>query len=573
VPLLEVKDLAISFLSKGKVINAVEGISFSTEKGETLGILGESGSGKTVTALSLLGLLPKRQSVVSGQILFHTDNTSVDLLSLEEDKLRPYRGNNISMIFQEPMTSLNPVITCGKQVMEVIRLHRRLTKNIAKERTIDWFAEVQLPRPEEIFCSYPHQLSGGQRQRVMIAMAMACMPSLLIADEPTTALDVTVQKTILDLMVHLREKYRTGIIFISHDIGVISQIADRICIMKKGKIVEEGQSGTILNHPHDPYTKGLLACRPPLNSRPKRLLTVQDYLADPKSDEDHMEDVTAEDYSSQKRINRLQDLYVQKPLLVINNLSKRYDSSKSLHGNKRQFIYAVDNVSFEVYKGETVGLIGESGCGKTTLGRTILRLVESSGGDVIYNGVKISTLNRKETRHLRNKMQIIFQDPYSSLNPRITAGEAISEPLWLNSTCTDKITIKKKTCELLTKTGLDGSYYNRYPHELSGGQRQRVVIARALATSPEFIICDESVSALDVSVQAQVLNLLNSLKEEFSLTYIFISHDLAVIKYMCDRIIVMKDGKIIETGESDHLYDNPSSDYTKSLIESVPVII
>jgi peptide/nickel transport system ATP-binding protein len=573
VPLLDVKDLKVTFLSKGKEFSAVNGISFHVNNGETLGILGESGSGKSVSALSVLRLLPASSAFVSGKILFTWSGDSVvNLVNLPEREIQNIRGNRISMIFQEPMTSLNPVISCGKQVMESILQHQKISIVEAKEKTMNWFREVQLQRPGSIFGSYPHQLSGGQRQRVMIAMAMACFPSLIIADEPTTALDVTVQKTILDLMKNLQEKYRMAILFITHDIGVISQIAGRIAVMQKGIIVEDGNVKSVLNQPQHPYTKGLMACRPPLDKRPLHLLTVNDYLTLKIPEADHLSFSEDGSIPESGRKRRLQEMYSHAPFLEIKNLSKWFSSGKSFFGKSRGLVKAVDDVSFVVYKGESVGLIGESGSGKTTLGRTILKLIDSNAGDVIYNGVSLVSLSRKETRKFRKKIQIIFQDPYSSLNPRITIGEAISEPIRVHKTRNDGVDVKNKVFDLLFKVGFDDSYYNSYPHELSGGQRQRVVIARALATSPEFIICDEPVSALDVSIQAMVLNLLNSLKKEFSLTFIFISHDLAVVKFMCDRMIVMNNGKIEETGESDYLYYNPASDYTRKLIGSVPVI-
>ncbi|MCX6258443.1 MAG: ABC transporter ATP-binding protein [Bacteroidia bacterium] len=568
-PLLELKDFSAGFYSGRKIQWVTENISLKIHRTETLGILGESGSGKSVTALSVLRLLPEKNVSLKGSVLFETENNRVvDLLTLKEEEIRLLRGNRISMIFQEPMTSLNPVMTCGRQVAEAILTHNRIGRADAKEQVIHWFNEVQLPRPEKLYDSYPHQLSGGQRQRVMIAMAMSCRPDLLIADEPTTALDVTVQKTILDLLKSLQIRFNMSIMFITHDIGVLSQIADRISVFRKGKIVEEDSTRNILHFPKHPYTKGLLACRPPLDKRPQRLITVRDYINIPT--EEKAPEIKYITSSAREEMHQL--IYSREPELVIRNLNTWYTTGRGFSGKATGFIKAVNDLNLEVYKGETLGLVGESGCGKTTLGRTILRLVEAGSGDIFFRGLELSKLKKSELRRLRQKMQLIFQDPYSSLNPRMTIGEAIMEPMRVHKKSFNNAELKNQVIGLLEKTDLDDSFYFRYPHELSGGQRQRAVIARALATGPEFIICDEPVSALDVSIQAQVLNLLNDLKDSFGLTYIFISHDLSVIRYMSDRIVVMKNGRIEETGDADELCENPVSSYTRTLIGSIPVI-
>jgi peptide/nickel transport system ATP-binding protein len=442
--------------------------------------------------------------------------------------------------------------------------HEKISFDAARKRTLQLFDQVMLPRVEEIFKSYPHQLSGGQKQRVMIAMAIACKPQLLIADEPTTALDVTVQKTILELLKSLQKEYQMGMIFITHDLGVVAQVAQKILVMYKGKTVEQGNVKDIFNAPQHPYTQGLIACKPPLHERPSRLLTVADFTSDQQGK------VQVENISHQQRAQAHQQLYAGKPLLSVQDLSTVFVSKKGLIKPLTTTVHAVDHVSFDVFKGETLGLVGESGCGKSTLGRSILRLIAPTSGKIIYNNCNLLDLSSEEMRVMRRKIQLIFQDPFSSLNPRLTVGHAIAEPIRVHGLIKGEEAIKNRVMQLLKRVGLNEQHYNRYPHEFSGGQRQRVGIARTLALEPEFIICDESVSALDVSVQAQVLNLLNELKQEFSLTYIFISHDLSVVKYMCDRIIVMQKGKIAEMAEADALYAHPQSDYTKKLIAAIP---
>ena len=576
--LLEFKNLVTEFKTEGTVVRAVNGISFTLNKGETIGIVGESGSGKSVTSLSAMRLIPSPPGEISGgEIIFHKDDgESVDLLKISEEEIRKHRGNDIAMIFQEPMTSLNPVFTCGNQVVEAIMLHQNMNKHEAKDLTIKLFEEVQLPDPERIFSTYPHQISGGQKQRVMIAMAMSCQPSVLIADEPTTALDVTVQKTILQLMQKLQTERDMGILFITHDLGVIAELADKVVVMYKGNIVEQGNVWDIFSNPQHPYTKGLLACRPPLDKRYKFLPTVSDFM---KEDEDGKmieNNITVEEFTkdltipNSERELKQKELFAKEPILKIKNLKTYFPIRNGFFGGISSHVKAVDNVNFDVYPGETLGLVGESGCGKTTIGRTIIRLEEPTEGEMIYKGKDIAKMDAKELREFRKEVQIIFQDPYSSLNPRMTIGNAIMEPMQVHGILENDEQRKKRVEELLARVNLDPSHFYRYPHEFSGGQRQRIGIARALAVNPKFIICDESVSALDVSVQAQVLNLLNELKEEFGLTYIFISHDLSVVKYMSDRMLVMQDGKIEEMGDADQIYNDPQTEYTKKLIDAIP---
>ncbi|MBR6441596.1 MAG: ABC transporter ATP-binding protein [Bacteroidales bacterium] len=560
--LLEVKNLSVAF--GGRTV--VENVSYTLQRGRTLGIVGESGSGKSVSTLALMGLLPKQAKVTGSALLEGTE-----LLTLDEEGFRGIRGRRISMIFQEPMTSLNPVQKCGAQVLEMMASRKDEESKSQKERVIELFKEVLLPRPEKIFDSYPHEISGGQKQRVMIAMALINHPDIIIADEPTTALDVTVQKTILELLKSLQSKYGTSIIFITHDLGVISQIADDILVMYRGKAMEQGPADKILHTPQEPYTQGLLACRPPLDSRPRRLPTVEEYLSGDRKEEDGQQPDTSAPISTPRT-----------PLIEVRNLSVTYTLKKSLFGRPLQTLKGVDGASFDIMEGETMGLVGESGCGKSTLGRALLRLIDHSDGSISYRGRTLDTLSAKEMRALRPKLQIIFQDPYSSLNPRITIGEAIAEPLRVHKGERLKVNCGRRPCgakgerelvlELMEQVGLQADWYNRYPHELSGGQRQRVCIARALILQPELVVCDESVSALDVSVQSQVLNLLNDLKEQYRFTYLFITHDLSVVHYMADRIMVMQKGKIVESGTPDDLFHHPQTAYTRTLLEAIPRI-
>ena len=576
--LLEVKNLITEFHTEEGIVRAINNISFDIYRGETVGIVGESGSGKSVTSLSIMRLIPiPPGKIAGGEIIYHTkDGKQVDLLKLPEDEMRKYRGNDISMIYQEPMTSLNPVFTCGDQVAEAIILHQKVNKVEAKKLTIEMFEKVQLPTPERIFSAYPHQLSGGQKQRVMIAMAMSCDPDILIADEPTTALDVTVQKTILELMNDLKDELDSSIIFITHDLGVIGEIADRVIVMYRGNIVETGTVLDIFEKPQHPYTRSLLACRPPLDKRLSKLPTVADFM---KEDEDgnitELSMSVAEatnkfivsEVQTKERFARLQE---KKPILEVKNLQTWFPSKSNFFGKTTEWVKAVDDVSFDVYEGETMGLVGESGCGKTTLGRTILNLAPAHGGEVIFEGKNLLDMSKGDLTDMRKDMQIIFQDPYSSLNPRMTIGGAIMEPMTVHGIFSSQTERKNKVNELLNTVGLNERQFNRYPHEFSGGQRQRICIARALALNPKFIICDESVSALDVSVQAQVLNLLLELREQFNFTYIFISHDLSVVKFMSDRMVVMNKGKIEEMGLADEIYNNPQREYTQRLISAIP---
>ncbi|MES2681359.1 MAG: ABC transporter ATP-binding protein [Bacteroidota bacterium] len=577
-PLLEVRNLVTQFKTDRESVKAVNDVSFVLNAGETIGIVGESGSGKSVTSLSVMRLIPNPPGkITGGEIIYHTKNSGpLDLVKLPDSEMRKYRGNEIAMIFQEPMTSLNPVMKCGDQVMESILLHQISSRKAAREAVISLFKEVQLPTPEAMLDRYPHQLSGGQKQRVMIAMAMCCRPRVLIADEPTTALDVTVQKTILELMQKLQREYNMGILFITHDLGVIAELADSVVVMYKGKVVEQGPVLEIFSNPRHPYTKSLLACRPPLDIRVKRLPVVSDFMTRAENGEITESSVTANDIlknmavTAEERQSNLAEIYKRGKILELKNVRTWFPSQKTMFGKILSYTKAVDDVSFDVYEGETLGLVGESGCGKSTLGRTILKLTQGVGGEVLYWGEDLVKMKERDFRKHRKDMQIIFQDPYSSLNPRITVGNAIHEPMQIHNILNSDKERKAKVIALLKRVGLEEKHYNRYPHEFSGGQRQRICIARALALNPKFIICDESVSALDVSVQAQVLNLLNELKAEFKFTYIFISHDLSVVKFMSDRMIVMQKGKIVEMGDADEIYNNPKNEYTRKLIHSIP---
>ncbi len=578
LPVLSIQNLTIHFRSAEENIKAVDDISLDIYPGETVGVVGESGSGKTVTALSILNLIPHPPGeIVKGEIYFQSKQYgNINLVDLSEKEIRKLRGNEISMIFQEPMTSLNPVITCGNQVIELLVSHKHLKRREARKETIRLFEKVKLTRPETVLKTYPHQLSGGEKQRVMIAMALAANPRLMIADEPTTALDVTTQANILKLIKDLRGDLNSSILFITHDLGVIADVADRVVVMYQGKIVEEGTVWDVFSDPRHPYTKGLLACRPRLDIRLKVLPTVADFV---KGDQDYWEGVKYTSVGEALLLNvERRDELIERRLKVVQggailrvrNLRKYYSSRKNLFSSHGEVVKAVDGVSFDVYPGETIGLVGESGCGKTTLGRLLIRLTDPTVGRIIFKNRDIALLNAAETRELRKSMQIIFQDPYSSLDPRQTIGEAIWEPMKVHGLHGNRRSQKDRVFELLQKVGMDEKSYNRYPHEFSGGQRQRACIARALAVDPSFLILDESVSALDVSVQAQVLNLLNQLKKDFNFTYIFISHDLSIVKFMSDRIFIMRNGRFIEMGFPEDLYLKPRDPYTKELIEAIP---
>jgi len=572
IPLLSVQNLSVDFKVESVIIPAVKNISFEVKRGEIVAVVGESGSGKSVTALSILQLLPSPPAFYpSGRILFSADGSAeADLLHLPLKQMRSIRGKEISIIFQEPMTSLNPVFTCGHQVQESIILHEKCGAKQARERTIALFEKVKLPSPSSIYERYPHQLSGGQKQRVMIAMAMSCNPSLLICDEPTTALDVTVQKTILDLIKELQVETGMGVLFITHDLGLVAEIADRCIVMLKGEIVEQASTKEVFERAKHPYTKGLLACRPVLHEKGKPLSTVADFMEKPDKSQPGIQNSPATTTSSKPEKHASDPTKEREKLLTVKDLSVWFPSKKNFFGKPHDYVKAVDEVSFQVYKGETLGLVGESGCGKTTLGRALLRLIEPTHGLIVFNGIDLLRIGREKLRSLRKDIQLVFQDPYSSLNPRITIGEAIAEPLDIHHLEKSKGKRRAVVGELLEKVNLKPEMMNRYPHEFSGGQRQRIVIARALAMNPSFVVFDESVSALDVSVQAQVLNLINELKNELGFTVIFISHDLSVVHYLSDRIMVMKQGKIEEIGEAGQVYYRPTSPYTKKLISSIP---
>ncbi|PHQ30812.1 ABC transporter ATP-binding protein [Leeuwenhoekiella nanhaiensis] len=555
--LLHINNLDVAFKSGKDVNNVLHGIDFFINNNEILGVVGESGSGKSVTSLAILGLLPERISrITKGAIYFEGQN----LLEYPKNEMRDLRGKDISMIFQEPMSSLNPSMKCGKQVAEILLRHTSITKKEARSQVIQLFNQVKLPRPEAVFNSYPHEISGGQKQRVMIAMAIACKPKLLIADEPTTALDVTVQKEIILLLKELQQQTALSILFISHDLSLVSEIADRVIVMYKGKIVESGNTKAIFENPKEDYTKALIYARPSTKERLKKLPTVADFLNNKP---------LSKPVTSAERESEHQRIYEKSPLLEIKNVEKEYYSSVSFFG-KAESVKAVNDVSFAIYEGETLGLVGESGCGKSTLGNLILQLDKVTKGSIFYKGKDLTKLSSSELRNLRKDIQIIFQDPYSSLNPRLTVGRAITEAMQVHKLYNSAQERKAEALKLLEEVGLLPEHFDRYPHEFSGGQRQRIGIARTIAVKPKFIVCDESVSALDISVQAQVLNLLNSLKERYNFTYLFISHDLAVVKYLSDRLLVMRAGQFEETGEADAVYENPQSDYTKALIEAIP---
>lgn len=600
---LRVEDLDVQFKTDGKLVKAVDGISFEVKRGQTLGIVGESGSGKSVTSLAVMGLVPPPGAVTGGKILFRGRDQQVeplDLTQLPARRLEDYRGGEISMIFQEPMTSLNPVYTIGFQLVEAIRLHQRLSKSVAEQEAIARLQEVRLlpsdeqlreqcqgslremQRVKQAFLNrYPHELSGGQMQRVMIAMAISCDPALLIADEPTTALDVTVQATILDLLRDLRDRRGMSIIFITHDLGIIAEIADTVAVMYRGKIVESGLVWDIFSNPQHPYTKGLLTCRPQPDRRLRRLPTVADFMQVNTNEQGNVviqereKDVNralelAQEVSAAETEQRLASLLQKPPLLSVHHLRVGFPI-RTVFGQTKRYFMAVNDVSFDLYPGETLGLVGESGCGKSTLARTILQLIPAMQGQVVFEGQDLTQLPRSAMRRLRQEMQIVFQNPFSSLDSRMSVGAAIMEPMRIHKKPASSEKQRERTAYLLERVGLSADAMNRYPHEFSGGQRQRICIARALALQPKFIICDESVSALDVSVQAQVLNLLKELQDEFDLTYIFISHDLSVVKFMSDRIIVMNRGQIEEMGSSESIYRSPKQEYTQQLIAAIPV--
>jgi peptide/nickel transport system ATP-binding protein len=557
VNLLSIEALSVSFTTNNKKSQILKYISFDLKENEILGIVGESGSGKSITALSILGLLPKSISKIdSGSIAFE----GIDLATIDNNSFQSIRGNKISMIFQEPMSALNPSMTCGEQVFEIIEQHKSLSKKDIVQEILNLFEKVKLPQPLRVYSAYPHEISGGQMQRVMIAMAIACKPRILIADEPTTALDVTVQKDIISLLKDLQKETKMSILFISHDLSLVSEIADRVIVMYQGELVEEGTVEKIFKSPKHIYTKALIHSRPSIEKRPKKLATIQDYLNDT---------VDNSMVSKKEREQNHKIIYAKEPLLEVKNIEKEYFSKAGFFKRPESF-KAVDKVSFKLYPGETLGLVGESGCGKSTLGNAILQLDKATGGQIFYNGKDITNLPKSDIRKLRKDIQIIFQDPFSSLNPRIPVGKAIMEPMLVYDLYSSEKEQKENVMEILNRVGLSEDYFYRYPHEFSGGQRQRIGIARTIALNPKLIVCDESVSALDISVQAQVLNLLNELKEKFGFTYIFISHDLSVVKYMSDQLLVMNNGQIEEMGDADYIYSNPEKAYTKKLINAIP---
>ena len=556
-PILIIKNLHVAFKTESGLNEVLCGISYNLYSDEILGIVGESGSGKSVASLAIMGLLPLKSGVTTlGEVMFNAEN----LIDCSQKQLESIRGKKIAMIFQEPMSALNPSICCGKQVEEILLQHTNITTKEANKEVVRLFNAVKLPEPKKTYKKYPHEISGGQQQRVMIAMAIACKPEILIADEPTTALDVTVQKEIIALLKTLQKEFKMSVIFISHDLALVSEIADRVLVMYKGAIVEKGDTKSVFKNPQKEYTKALIGARPRLKSRLKKLPTISDFLSGiiPKA----LITKTA-------RKEKHKNIYSSAPLLEVINLEKTYYSKASFFGIKTA-LKAVDNVSFKVYSGETLGLVGESGCGKSTLGKAILQLDKATAGTLKYKGDDVTNLSKKALRTLRKEIQIIFQDPYASLNPRLTVGMAIMEPMKVHGLFSSDNERKARTIEILEKVGLEAAHFDRYPHEFSGGQRQRIGIARTIAVQPKLIICDESVSALDISVQAQVLNLLNTLKEDYGFTYIFISHDLSVVKFMSDQLMVMNKGKIEEIGEADSIYESPQKEYTKTLIEAIP---
>lgn len=560
--LLSIKNLSVDFQTPEGIVRAVNQVSFDVPLGKTVGLVGESGSGKSVTSLAVMQLIPNPPGIISeGQIMFQGQ----DLLKLREEEMRKIRGNDIAMIFQEPMTSLNPVFKVGDQISESLILHKGMTPKQAWTRSVELLDQVGIPDPARSAFKYPHEMSGGQKQRVMIAMAIACEPKLLICDEPTTALDVTIQKQVIDLMFDLQDQYNMGMLFITHDLGVIADIADDVVVMYRSNIVEQNTAKTIFTHPSHPYTKGLIACRPALDKNPERLLTVSDFM------DEHGNEIPVETGKT-KKVDKVYKVDEEKNpvLLEVEDLHVHFPIKGGIFGRTVDHFKAVNGVSFKLRKGMTLGLVGESGCGKTTLGRAILRLLEPTAGKVVYDGVDVTKLDKSQMRDMRSKMQIIFQDPYSSLNPRMTVGEILMEPMVLHSVGNTREEREDKAKWLMSKVGLLPEQLSRYPHEFSGGQRQRICIARALAVSPDFIICDESVSALDVSVQAQVLNLLLDLQAEFGLTYIFISHDLSVVNFISDEVAVMRAGEFVELDKANEVYLAPKEAYTKELLEAIP---
>jgi peptide/nickel transport system ATP-binding protein len=560
-PLLQINNLTVSFESEQGSFTAVNNLNLSVCRGEIRALVGESGSGKSVTSMSILQLIPSPPAAYkNGSILFYNSlNESINLVAASAAEMEAIRGRKIAMIFQEPMTALNPVITCGNQIIETIILHQGLTKEAAKKEAIRLFTSVQINNPEKAIDTYPHELSGGQKQRVMIAMAMSGKPDLLICDEPTTALDVQVQKSILELLKQLQLETGMGILFITHDLNVVASFADTVTVLYKGEVVEENTTKALFENPAHPYTKALLACRPGLYPKGYKLPVVNDFLSNSNY---KVPPITNDDKESSIKYNNT--------LLEVNHISVRFPIATNIFGKVTKSFTAVDNISFDIKEGETLGLVGQSGCGKTTLGRSIVGLQNINEGSILYKGETIAAPNKAYNPHYKKIIQLIFQDPYSSLHPRMRIGDAIAEPLQVHQIVPSKSERKERVIEMLEKVELSADCYNKYPHEFSGGQRQRIVIARALIMEPKFVICDESVSALDVSVQAQVLNLLNDLKASMQFSALFITHDLSVVKYISDRIMVMNQGKIEEIGPAQEVYHSPKSLYTQELIAALP---
>ena len=553
--LLEVQNLNVKFrLDGGHIFDAVHGVSFDVPRNATVALVGESGSGKSVSAMSIIRLLPPEQAIVSpdSKVLFN----GTDLLKLGDAPMRAIRGKDISVIFQEPMTSLNPVFSCGDQIAETLRLHTGMTRKQAWTRAEELMHEVGIPTPKLRMHSFPHEMSGGQQQRVMIAMAIACEPKLLIADEPTTALDVTIQKQILDLIAALQQKHHMSVLFITHDLAVVGEIADHVVVMQSGEIKEKGTAKMIFEAPQHPYTKALLSCRPNVNERPKRLPVIDDFM--------RPEGLRPENITQQTRGYAADDQIV----LDVKHLSKKFQLKDGLF--KKREVAAVKDASFKLARGKTLGLVGESGSGKTTVGLTLMRLHDASGGEVLFDGVDLLKLSEREMMKYKRRIQIVFQNPYASLNPRFTVGQILLEPMVIHNIGANEQERVQMAMALLKRVGLPEASFYKYPHEFSGGQRQRIAIARCLTMKPDVLICDESVSALDVSVQAQVLNLLQDLQDEYKMSYIFISHDLAVVKYISDQVMVMSEGDVIEVANADDIYLNPQQEYTKQLLGSIP---
>ncbi len=581
LPLIQIKNLTVDFPESGANAPALENFSMEIDRGEMLAVVGESGSGKSVMSLTLMNLLNPAARIVRGSIFYSPDGReSVDLLTLTEKKFRPYRGNQLAMIFQEPMSSLNPVMTCGAQCSEPLMLHKKMSRRQARAAAITLFEKVRLPEPSSVFEKYPHQLSGGQRQRVMIAMAISCNPALLICDEPTTALDVRVQKTILDLLKELLRSENMGIIFITHDLGLVADMSDRALVMLRGRVVESGHVNRLFTNPQHPYTQGLLMCRPALHAKGERLPVVADFLM-PANESSQLLDsnrginpgeirLTAD--SESKGISVSEKIlrgHEREVLVKVKGLTVRYSSGKNWLGKNKPGVEIINDIHFEVYRGETLGLVGESGSGKSTLGRALLGLIKPVAGSIEYGSLELLSMRKADLLDFRRNIQIVFQDPYSSLNPRLMIGPAIGEPIKVHGHI-NRIERTKKVLELLHQVDLGPEHFNRYPHAFSGGQRQRIVIARALVMGPGFVVFDESVSALDVSIQAQILNLINDLKKNLGFTAVFISHDLSVIRYLCDRVMVMEKGRIVESGDAEMVYSSPQTNYTRSLIEAIP---